>query len=86
MTLIDLLEKSVAKYAQRPLLWQKVGPAYKATNYADVHEIILNLAAGLHKLEIQPKDRIAMLLDGDKHWLYAAFAAYYNAAINVPCQ
>jgi long-chain acyl-CoA synthetase len=84
MTLIDLLEKSVAKYAQRPLLWQKVGPAYKATNYADVHEIILNLAAGLHKLEIQPKDRIAMLLDGDKHWLYAAFAAYYNAAINVP--
>ena len=79
-----MLESSVKKFPDHPLLWEKVGPAYVQLSYEDVSKYIHEFAAGLRSIGLNPEERVALLLDGDKYWFYSSYSVYYNRAINIP--
>ena len=52
--------------------------------YAQVHEQVHALGAGLMQMGIQPGDRITLLSEGRNEWVISELGILYNGAINVP--
>ena len=47
LTIIDFVEKYVAKYHNNTYLWEKVGNEWTKTTYAQTKEGVYRVAAGL---------------------------------------
>ncbi len=52
--------------------------------FKEVHEKVLQFAAGLISLGIQKGDRIALISEGRNDWVYCELGIFYAGAINVP--
>lgn len=82
-TLIDLFEQSVARYADKPFLWEKV-TQYQSISYRQGREEMLQMAGGWMSLGVQKGDRIALLAEGSNAWILGELSMLYAGAVNVP--
>jgi long-chain acyl-CoA synthetase len=83
-TLIELFEKSVEKYSENPLLWEKTNDRYTPSSYREVHRQVILLGAGLYSAGLHKGDRVGLLSEGRNSWLISELAILYCRAINVP--
>jgi len=83
-TIIDLLNKSVEKYAQNPFLWEKTTPEYVPTTYLETKQQSHLLAAGLIQSGVVAGDKIALLSEGRNAWIIGELGILHAGAINVP--
>jgi len=83
-TIIDLLNKSVDKYAHNPFLWEKKGDIFISTSYFETKLESHLFAAGLLSIGVEPGDKIALLSEGRNAWIIGELGILHAAAVNVP--
>lgn len=83
-TLIGLFEDSVNRYANNIYLREKTDGKYTSTTYSQTKTFVINLAAGLLSIGIEPGDRVALLSEGRNAWLISELAILYTGACCVP--
>lgn len=84
LTIIDLLNQSVDKYADNPFLWEKITDRYVPTSYRETQQQARLLAAGLLQLGVKPGDKLALLSEGRNAWIIAELGLLHTGAVNVP--
>jgi long-chain acyl-CoA synthetase len=82
--LVELFERSCARYAERPLFGTKRDGAWHWTSYREAHELVDRLRAGLASLGISRGDPVAIISDNRLEWAVAAYATYGLEAMFVP--
>lgn len=83
-TIIDLLNKSVDKYAHNPFLWEKTADEYKPVTYLETKIQSHLFAAGLLYLGIRAGDKVALLSEGRNAWIIGELGVLHAGAVNVP--
>lgn len=83
-TLIELFEKSAAKFPNNTLLMESVNGAYEKVTYREVQQMIHEFAAGLITLGVKAGDRIGLIAEGRIDWLVSELGMLYIGAVNVP--
>lgn len=83
-TLIELFEKSVARFPHNVLLWEKERDTYKGCSFSEVHQQVMRMGAGLMALGLQKGERAALLSEGQNAWLIAELGILYAGGVNVP--
>ncbi len=83
-TIINLFEDSVKKYYDLIFLQDNKTGDYESLTYGQVHQKVLDLAAGLHAMGLRAGERAAILSEGQSDWLISELAILYCGAINVP--
>ena len=83
-TIIDLLNKSVDKYAHEPFLWEKTNSNFSATTYLETKKQAHLIAAGLMAMGVEVGDKIALLSEGRNAWITGELGILHAGAINVP--
>jgi long-chain acyl-CoA synthetase len=84
LTLPELFEESVSRYARNPLLLEKLGDTYASLTYAQTKEAVYAFGAGLIRWGIRKGDRIALIAEGRNDWVISELGMFYAGAINVP--
>lgn len=84
LTLPELFEESVTRYARKPLLLEKQGDRYIPLTYAETKEAVYAFGAGLMRWGIRKGDRIALIAEGRNDWVISELGMFYAGAINVP--
>ncbi len=83
-TLVQLFEDCAAKYSENVFLLEKKNNKFMGATFKEVHEKVLQFAAGLISLGIQKGDRIALISEGRNDWVYSELGILYAGAVNVP--
>lgn len=83
-TIIDLFERSCAKFPENAYLWGKCGGAYVSTTYREVRSEALAVSAGLLACGLEKGDRVALLCEGCNNWVYGELGMMYAGGVNVP--
>lgn len=83
-TIIELFERSCAKFPKNAYLWEKRDGKYVSSSYLEVREEVLNVAGGLMAAGLKKDDRIALLSEGCNDWVYSELGMLYVGGINVP--
>jgi long-chain acyl-CoA synthetase len=83
ITLIDLFENSVKKYAEKPFLWER-DSRYRSITYKKGRELVLKAGAGFLALGLKPGDRAALLSEGCNAWIIGELGMLYAGGVNVP--
>lgn len=84
ITIIDLLNNSVGKYAKNPFLWEKLTTEFTPTTYEETRTQAQEIAAGLLSLGIKNGEKIALLSEGRNAWIISELGILYTGAVNVP--
>ncbi len=82
--LVQLFERSVQKYGDRPLFGIKHEGAWKWVTYSEFARQVDELRGGLASLAIAPGDRVAIIADNRIEWAAACYATYGLSASYVP--
>ena len=71
ITIIDFVEKYVAKYSENPFLWEKNLDTnqWEPTSYAETLKQAKRIAAGLMALGVEKGDKISYLSEGRNMWV-----------------
>ena len=71
LTIIDFVEKYVAKFAKNPFLWEKNLDTneWEPTTYEDTLKKAKRIAAGLMALGVQKGEKVAYLSEGRDMWV-----------------
>ena|SRR5690349_23453280 len=83
-SLVDLWEKSCAKYASRELFGTKTGDAWTWLTYGDFKTRVDACRSALARLGIARGDTVAIVSDNRPEWAVACYATYGRAALFVP--
>lgn len=83
-TIIDLLNKSVDKYAHNPFLWEKKGDMFISTSYLETKLESHLFAAGLLSIGVEAGDKVALLSEGRNAWIIGELGILHVGAVNVP--
>jgi len=83
-TIADLMALAVRKHGDRVAVRQKRDGAWQSLTYAQVGEIVREIALGLMELGIQRGERVAILCNTRAEWTYADFAISSAGAVVVP--
>ena len=83
-TIIEFFDTSVQKYADNVYLLEKKTDKYEPTTYAETRELVLQMAAGLHRLGLKKGDRCGLVSDGQNAWIISELGILYAGAVNVP--
>ncbi|MDA3854575.1 MAG: AMP-binding protein, partial [Bacteroidales bacterium] len=83
-TLVELFERSAAKFPNNILLKECVNGEYQNVSYREVQQMIHEFAAGLITLGVKPGDRIGLIAEGRIDWLVSELGMLYIGAVNVP--
>ncbi len=83
-TLPRLFEESVAAYPDNVLIWEKRGPRYEPTSFAEMRGLVRRFAAGLMSLGLGRGDRAALISEGRRDWIVAELGILSAGAVNVP--
>jgi long-chain acyl-CoA synthetase len=81
--LIEFFERSVEKYPDNVLLWEKKDK-YKGLTYKDGHDRVNKLAAGFLSIGVSKGDRVALISEGRNDWLLSELALLFCNAASVP--
>ena len=86
LTIIDFVEKYVAKYAKNPFLWEKNLDTneWEPTTYEDTLKKAKRIAAGLMALGVQKGEKVSYLSEGRDLWVIGELGVLYAGAVNVP--
>ena len=86
ITIIDFVEKYVAKFSQYPFLWEKNLDTniWESTTYEETLAKAKRIAAGLMALGVQKGDKISYLSEGRDLWVIGELGVLYAGAVNVP--
>ena len=82
--LVELYERSCAKYADRPLYGTKRDGEWRWTSYAELLALVDRCRAGLASLGVGKGDRVAIISNNRVEWAVAAYATYGLEAAFVP--
>ncbi|HTX99830.1 MAG TPA: AMP-binding protein [Bacteroidota bacterium] len=83
-TVIALFEKSVHRFPDRILLWEKNHGFYEGLTYAQTRLRVDEFAGGLLALGVGIGDRIATIAEGRNDWVVAELGILSAGAIHVP--
>ena len=83
-TIIDLVEISVAKFANDTFLLEKTGDKFEPTTYSQTKDLVYKFSAGLVELGLKPKENVAILSEGRNLWIIGELALLYAGAVSVP--
>src|SRR3982750_1312565 len=83
-TIADLCAAAAAQYGDQVAIKHKVDGAWRDVTFAQVGEIVQEIALGLIALGLQPGERVAILCDTRPEWAYAEFAISSAGAVAVP--
>ena len=83
-TIIDLLNKSVDKYAHHPFLWEKIHDVFISTSYLETKLESHMFAAGLLSLGVEAGEKVALLSEGRNAWIIGELGVLHAGAVNVP--
>ena len=83
-TLPGLFEASVEAFPRNVLLWEKTGPRYEPTSYAEMRALVHRFAAGLLGLGLRKGERVALIAEGRRDWVVAELGILSIGAIDVP--
>ena len=83
-TIADLMTIAAQKHADRVALREKVDGEWRERTYAEVGEIVREIALGLIDLGIAPGERVCILCTTRPEWTYADFAISSSGAVVVP--
>ena len=86
LTIIDFVEKYVAKFSKNPFLWEKNLDTneWEPTTYEDTLKKAKRIAAGLMALGVQKGEKGAYLSEGRDMWVIGELGVLYAGAVNVP--
>ena len=86
LTIIDFVEKYVAKFSDRPFLWEKNLDTnqWDPTTYAETLCKAKRIAAGLMALGVEKGDKISYLSEGRDMWVIGELGVLFAGAVNVP--
>ena len=86
LTIIDFVEKYVAKYSDNPYLWEKNldTNVWEPTTYKETLDKAKRIAAGLMALGVQKGDKVSYLSEGRDMWVIGEIGVLYAGAVNVP--
>ena len=86
LTIIDFVEKYVAKYSDNPFLWEKNldTKQWEPTTYKETLVKAKRIAAGLMALGVQKGEKISYLSEGRDMWVIGELGVLYAGAVNVP--
>ena len=86
ITIIDFVEKYVAKYSKNPFLWEKNLDTneWESTSYEDTLKQAKRIAAGLMALGVQKGEKVSYLCEGRNLWVIGELGVLYAGAVNVP--
>jgi len=82
--LIDMLENSLEKHADREWLGTKNGKGYNWVTYGEMGERINNLRGGLASIGVEKGDTVAVLCNNSVEWAVICYAANGRGARFVP--
>lgn len=84
-TILDFLNESVEKYADRPYLYEaRTGTNYVSLTYKEVQEKSKQFAAGLISIGIEAGGRVALISEGKNNWVIGELGILHAGAISVP--
>ncbi len=86
LTIIDFVEKYVAKYSENPFLWEKNldTNVWESTSYKETLAKSKRIAAGLMALGVQKGEKVSYLCEGRDMWVIGELGVLYAGAVNVP--
>ncbi|MBQ2113111.1 MAG: AMP-binding protein [Bacteroidales bacterium] len=86
LTIIDFVEKYVAKYSKNPFLWEKNLDTneWEPTTYEETLKKAKRIAAGLMALGVQKGEKVSYLSEGRDMWIIGELGVLYAGAVNVP--
>ena len=86
ITIIDFVEKYVAKFAKNPFIWEKNLDTNKwePTTYEETLKKAKRIAAGLMALGVQKGEKVSYLSEGRDMWVIGELGVLYAGAVNVP--
>ena len=86
ITIIDFVEKYVAKYSENTFLWEKNldTNVWEPTTYKETLAHAKRIAAGLMALGVQKGEKISYLSEGRNMWVIGELGVLYAGAVNVP--
>ena len=86
ITIIDFVEKYVAKFANNPFIWEKNLDTNKwePTTYEETLAKAKRIAAGLMALGVQKGEKVSYLSEGRDMWIIGELGVLYAGAVNVP--
>jgi long-chain acyl-CoA synthetase len=79
-TIADLLPLAVEKYSDAPAQRFKVGDAWRDSSYAELGEVVREVALGLADLGIEPGEKISILAHTRPEWTQACFGILTTGA------
>jgi long-chain acyl-CoA synthetase len=82
--LVDVLERSAARFGPRDLFGTKRGPTWEWLSYAAFLARVNDFRAALAELGVGRGDRVAIVANNSVEWAVAAFATYGRSAVYVP--
>src|SRR3954471_6043437 len=83
-TIADLASAAAERYGDKPAVRFKSGEAFEERSYAQVGEIVDDLAQGLIDLGLEAGDRACILANTRPEWVYASFAISSAGGVVVP--
>ena len=84
LTIIDFVEKYVAKYSSNTFLWEKVGADWTQTTYAQTKQDAYRIGAGLMAMGFQKGEKVSFLSEGRNLWVIGELGILYAGGVNVP--
>ena len=86
ITIIDFVEKYVAKFAKNPFIWEKNLDTneWEPTTYEETLAKAKRIAAGLMALGVQKGEKVSYLSEGRDMWIIGELGVLYAGAVNVP--
>lgn len=83
-TIIELFERSCAKFPDNDYLWEKRGGEYGAVTYTQTREQVMAVGAGLMSLGLEKGERVALLSEGCNDWVFSELGIMYAGGTSVP--
>ncbi|MEA2214688.1 MAG: long-chain acyl-CoA synthetase [Solirubrobacteraceae bacterium] len=83
-TIAGLIPRAAAEFGDRVAIRYKRDDAWHDVNYAELGEVVQEIALGLIELGVQPGERLCILGNTRPEWTYADMAATSAGAVVVP--
>lgn len=83
-TIIDFVEKNVAKYSESTFLREKVDGTWVETSFKTTLEQSKILAAGFMAMGLKKDDKVSLISEGRNQWIFTELGILYAGGVNVP--